>query len=165
MELPNTRTSALPKSKVPFTKDTLEGDFHGYRREIWSHAARSIKEGHGGNDGVQLFFVLTNGKKAIVWGLFTGWYHPQVVTDWEETGIDKMRPKPEGGAVEWHSSEPLEGWPSGGDDCTLIDDGVCYRNIGFTLGEDVYDALCVGGFDAVWETLYELLEQETEEEE
>lgn len=156
MELPNTRTSALPKSKVPFTKDTLEGDFHGYRREIWSHAARSMKLGHGGNDGAQLMFMLTNGKKAIVFGVFTGWYHPQVVAEQKETGLERLRPNPQGGVVDYHY------WVDEPGDCTIIDGGGCHSESDYTNGERLYDALCEGGFDAVWEGMYQLIESEEE---
>lgn len=164
MELPNTRTSALPKSKVLFTKDTLEGDFHGYRREIWSHAARSIKEGHGGNDGVQIFFALIKpDKEAVVFGVFTGWYHPQALVDWEERKISNMRPNPEGGAVEFHWAEPQWDGHTMDTDCTLIENGECYGNTGYTIGEAVFEALCIGGFDAVWECLYKFLREQEEQ--
>jgi hypothetical protein len=156
MEISDTRTSKLPQTRVPFTKDTLEGDFHGYRREIWSHAARSTKLGHGGNDGVQLMFMLTNGKKAIVFGVFTGWYHPQVIAEQKENGLEDYRPYPQGGIVDYHY------WSDEPGDCTIIDGGGCRSENDFTNGEQLYDALCEDGFDAVWNGMYKLIESEEE---
>lgn len=153
-------TSALPKSKYPFTKDTLEGDYKGYRREIWSRAA--YDEGANGNGVAMLYFALVKpDKDAIVFGLFTGWSLPETVEKWKTNGIYDLRPAPEGAAVDFHWAEPqFEGDKIDATDCTLIDGGECYGNTGFTIGEKVFEALIRGGLDAVWKILFQYLRQQ-----
>lgn len=149
--------SQLPRSTpAPFTKDTLVGLYKGYRREIWTHAARTVEE-HGGNDGMQIIFTLSNGERAITFGVFTGWQHPKVDERQKENGIEQYRPKAEGGAVEFHTPFPQYPDQDCDDDCLLVE-GSCYRGIAYTLGEEIFETLRVDGLDAMWEHLYEEIE-------
>jgi hypothetical protein len=163
-------TSKMPKSNRPFTKDTLEGEYKGYRREIWSTAAYDEMESKGaGNGCVNIYFALIKpDKEAIVFAVFTGWHLPQTLKRWEERGIAALSSNPQGGAVDFHWSDPQWEGQEMETSCLLIEGGECYGNTGFTIGKTVYDALLKGGFDAVWEVLYQYLrlqEQEKEEEE
>lgn len=150
-------TSLIPPNYPhPFTKDSLEGNYHGFRREIWSQSAYDTEKAC---KGVWLGFALIGPNSAITAGIFTDFYLPETIEKWGEQGIKNYHPHGMGGVVDFHWNSPIEDIEPR-DDCTLVK-GQCWSIATITLSDQIVEALCREGFDGVWHDLHEILADQT----
>lgn len=154
-------TSRIPESfqhkDWEFTKDTLEGYYNGFQREIWSRSAYERENESVGC--VMMFFVLIGETSAISAGLFTDIYLPETIERWEKNGVESLRAHSTGGVVDFHWNFEIPGVePS--EDCTLLS-GKCWSISTMTLDEQLLEALGRQGFEGIWHDLHEMLIDQT----
>lgn len=113
---------------------------------------------------VELAFRLIGPRGAMEYHVFTGWYLPHVTerlrreTDhrfYEPTG-HYLRCSLEGhpGRTFFHSRTPQwEGQEH--EECELLD-GPCYIDVGFGIGDHLWEGLVTGGEPGLWKRMKEL---------
>lgn len=110
-----------------------------------------------------IVWTLHVGADAITWHLFTGWGMPEEA--FHDACPDCTHPRhrgempsgePTGGAVDWHMSTPVLDDHCRVEHCYVLD-GPCYGDVGYLIGDVLFDLLRVEGSDAVWAKLRELL--------
>lgn len=114
-------------------------------------------------------FALIGPGAAVSWEVFSGWYLPHVAQRLrKETAHERyghgdrswMRCSLEGhgGAMCTHSPTQIFEHDPKGDKCDLLPGGRCFGDIGFLIGDDLFDVLVAGGDEALWKrmaTIYE----------
>lgn len=122
-----------------------------------------------GIGSVRMLFVLRHEGWAMTWDVFTGWMMPAEAfkaanpTCTHPRHVGGTPPSdPSGGAVDWHSPNPLYEGQEGGDECCWLG-GPCYLDSGFILGSDLLALLCTDGDTAVWTRMRELLDERRNE--
>lgn len=154
-------TSEIPEGlktdEMEFTKDTLEGDYKGFRREIWTRSAYEKPNQTVG--AAMIYFALIGENSAIDAGIFTDFFLPESVERWEESGVDSLRPHGMGGIVDFHWGFEIENLEPR-NDCVLVP-GKCWSLNTFTLGEQIAEAFARQGFEGIWHDLHEMLIDQT----
>lgn len=154
-------TSRIPDGMAnkpyEFTKDTLEGYYNGFRREIWSRSAYETPTESVGC--VMMYFILIGETSAINAGVFTDIFLPETIERWEGYGIDSMRHHSAGAAVDFHWAFEIPGVEPR-EDCTLLP-GKCWSISTLTLDEQIIEALARQGFEGIWHDLHEMLIDQT----
>jgi hypothetical protein len=121
-----------------------------------------------GIHGVEITFMLKRGQYAVDWTVFTNWQLPHVTEETLEKHADdvyrlRLFTQPSGAGVSFHSPVPTYEGQEAREGCTITG-GVCYSDVGFTLGDSLMPLLIEKGDDAVWAELDRLLAEMMERE-
>lgn len=129
-----------------------------------SHRCHTDPKQDYGISDPRIVWTLHEGAEAITWTLHTGWGMPREA--FHEACPDCTRPKhrgdwpatkPEGGAVDWHFPQPVLGPDHYRVEHCKVLDGPCYGDVGYLIGDEVFDILRTQGDEAVWAKLHDLL--------
>lgn len=123
-----------------------------YAREIRFHPAYDKTDPdpskNYGIHCVDMEFILTGKKGAIVLLIFTGWYLPQ---NRDLIGIPATRPR--AASLTYHSKRPFTNSISKSiSDCPYLDGKPCYSDSTYCV-EEIFDLFVEKGEEAVWEVL------------
>ncbi len=142
----------------------------GLRRETkWRRAHHGCDPDpfkNTGIGGINVYFALTDGERAVTWTLMTGMGLPDDA--FREASPECKHPMHQDGYP--YGFGPTPGPSPGTPPCrcptgmkgaprrpvTWIDVGECYGDSGYSLGDRAYTALAVHGDDALWAFLEEM---------
>lgn len=124
------------------------------------------ERGNFGIGGVRMMWMLRVGGYGIGWDVHTGWLLPKEEFMAAANGCDHPmhrdgppRSEATGGAVDFHMPQPMwEGHEPTSHECQFTG-GVCYSDVGFLLGNHMFDLLRTKGDDAVWSELRALIQE------
>lgn len=119
----------------------------------------------------RMLWTLWLGDDAISWELYTGWGMPNEAFAEACPECDSSRHRggwpyvrnndgssAMAGAVDWHYSHPIwDDRPQPDNEHCRILDGPCWADVGFSLGDELFDLLRTQGDQAVWLKMRDLL--------
>lgn len=123
-----------------------------------------------GLTSVEMYLTVKGEKGAVTLHSFTNWNLPHVVDERMKSGlVDRINMKvrflPGPHELSCHSPVPTyEGHTACSSECPFIEGGVCYQDIGYSIADEVFDALVSGGSDAAWKRLEEIYRDNFEKE-
>ena len=118
-----------------------------------------------GVGSVRIRFTLTAPNGALSWRLSSGWYLPNVRERFRREAPhkrydhDPSRFMPcalegEGLELTVHFPAPPNGLEGNGpNECDLLPSGKCWTDVGFSIGETLFEALVAGGEDGLWKEM------------
>lgn len=140
-----------------------------FTTEIRVHPGYDYRDDPSGTRGahnLSLDFILRGPEGAINWTLNTGWLHRPLAGAMVRGRTPDRRDKPgadarlydlypSAGGVSSHLHDKREEYMLGPNPCNIIG-GSCYGDTGYTIGDEVLEAMFVGGHEAVWTKLREI---------
>lgn len=137
------------------------------RREVRfypaKHRCSSDRSKDYGINEPRIVWALYVDDEAITWELHTGWgmpdeaFHaacPDCTHRVHRNGWPSS--KPTGGSVDWHLATPAYDDQHCVDNC-VVRGGRCYADVGYLIGDELFDLLRVEGDESVWDKMRELL--------